>query len=58
MIALSEPDDLRERHHTLEAEQKDVARRISRFVALLETDAANVPSVVAKLRGLEDGRRH
>jgi hypothetical protein len=54
VITLTERDDLRERQDLLRAESQDVARRITRLTAVLETDeGAGVASIVAKLRALE-----
>jgi hypothetical protein len=54
VIALTERDDLRERQDLLRGESQDVARRIARLTAVLESDDAGpVASIVAKLRALE-----
>ena len=52
VINLSERDDAPSRQDALAREQKDVAKRIARLVAAIET-AGDVASLVAKLRELE-----
>jgi len=52
VIHLSERDDVTELQGKLEGEQKDVATRIARLVAAIET-GGDAASLVAKLRELE-----
>ncbi len=53
VVALTERDELRERQDALRTEYIDVERRIARLTSVLEAEGANIPSVVAKLRVLE-----
>ena len=56
VIAMTERDDVRDHQKTLVAEQKDIAKRIGRLVAAIET-GGDAPSLVAKLRDLETRQR-
>jgi hypothetical protein len=55
VIHLSERDDVAELQSTLEREQRDIAKRIARLVAAIET-GGDAASLVAKLRELEARR--
>jgi hypothetical protein len=52
VIHLSERDDVTELQAKLAREQKDIAKRIARFVAAIET-GGDAASLVSKLRQLE-----
>jgi hypothetical protein len=52
VIHLSERDDVAEQQAALTREQQDLAKRIARLVAAIET-GGDVPSLISKLRELE-----
>jgi Recombinase zinc beta ribbon domain len=52
VVALSERDDMREQQRTLEQEQKDVERRITRLVTAIE-NGGDIAPITDKLRALK-----